>query len=57
MRRAFYAGVWAMLQAAKEVGSDNISEDDGVIILESIQAECQEFMSRVGVDFWWSLRT
>lgn len=50
MRRAFYAGVWAMLQAAKELGEGSISEDAGVIALESIEAECQEFMSRVGVD-------
>lgn len=51
MRRAFYAGVWAMFQVAKELGNDDISEDAGVMTLEAIETECQEFMKRVGVDF------
>lgn len=51
MRRAFYAGVWAMFQEAKKLGDDNISEDTGVAVLEAIETECQEFMKRVGTDF------
>jgi hypothetical protein len=51
MRRAFYAGGWAMLQIAKELGDENISEEQGVVVLESIEAEYQDFMKRVGVDF------
>lgn len=50
MRRAFYAGAWMMLQAAKELGDESISEDAGVMALEAMEAECIEFMKRVGVD-------
>lgn len=51
MRRAFYAGAWAILQAAKELGDDSISEEAGVVALEAMEVEFVEFMSRVGADF------
>lgn len=47
MRRAFYAGVWAMFQVAKELGEDSVSEEEGVKTLEEIEAECMEFMKQV----------
>ena len=50
MRRAFYAGVWAMLQTAKELTDESTTEEEGAMALDAIQAECMEFMSRVGID-------
>lgn len=41
MRRAFYAGVWAMLSCAKQLANDDISEDAGVMVLEAIEAQAQ----------------
>lgn len=51
MRRAFYAGVWGLLQEMKQLGDDDVSEDAGVEALEAIEAECKEFANRVGIDY------
>lgn len=51
MKRAFYAGVWAMLQMAEELGYEEVSEDAGIMALDAIQIECMDFMRRVGKDF------
>ena len=51
MRLAFYAGVWAMLNTAKQLGSDEINENDAVVILDSSEAECQEFAQTMRTDF------
>jgi len=51
MRRAFYAGTWALLQEMKRLGDDDVSEDVGVEALEAIEAECKEFTSRIGIDY------
>jgi hypothetical protein len=43
-RRAFYAGSYALLMAvANTIGDDAIGENEGVEILESLQAECEAF--------------
>ena len=47
MRRAFYAGVEAMLRIQWEVGDDAVSEDAGVAILEGIHDECRRFAAEV----------
>jgi hypothetical protein len=43
MRRAFYAGAWAVLCTVREVGEESVSEADGVATLEAIKAELQAF--------------
>lgn len=43
MRRAFYAGCWAMLQTCEAIGADDVSEEAGVAILEELDAECRRF--------------
>jgi hypothetical protein len=49
-KRAFYAGVWSLLQQFKAVGSDDISEAQGAAILEAIQQEVGAFGARGGLD-------
>jgi len=46
MRRAFYAGAWAMFcTAAGEVSLQ--SDENGVLALEALKAECQMFAQAV----------
>lgn len=47
MRRAFYAGCWSMLQLVKLIGTDAVSEDEGVATLEQMEAEITEFYRKV----------
>jgi hypothetical protein len=42
-RRGFYAGAWALLTTMMALGSDEIDEDQGVDILESVKAEIEAF--------------
>jgi hypothetical protein len=51
MRRAFYSGAWALLQEMKRLGEDDISEEVGADILEAVDAECCDFMNRIGTDY------
>lgn len=43
MKRAFFAGAWAILCAVKRIGEPDISEDAGVQFLEDRQTEGQKF--------------
>lgn len=43
MRRAFYGGAWAMLTMFMAIGTDEVSEDDGVRWLEEVKQECEAF--------------
>lgn len=43
MKRAFFAGAWAMLCAMREVGEPHISEDAGIQYFEDRQQEGREF--------------
>lgn len=43
MRRAFYAGVQAMINIQWEIGDESISEAAGVQMLEGIHDECRRF--------------
>lgn len=45
-RRAFYAGGYAMLLLVKHI-PDELSEDDGVEFLKSLEAECLEFVAKI----------
>jgi hypothetical protein len=51
MRRAFYAGVFSLLQEMKRLGDEDVSEEIGINALEGIEAECREFTRRVGIDY------
>lgn len=44
MRRAFYAGAWSMLCAVERLGNEAVSEEQGVVALEKLKAECQAFV-------------
>lgn len=46
-RRAFYAGVQAMLGIAHGLGHESVSEERGVEILEGIDAEMREFVDAI----------
>ncbi|MEH2029827.1 MAG: hypothetical protein V7K67_09145 [Nostoc sp.] len=47
-RRAYYAGIWTLLQMVKELGDDEVSEEQGAQELEKLEEECVSFMSQVG---------
>lgn len=42
-RRAFYAGVWALLTEFRGIGESDVPEHVGVEHLEAIKAECERF--------------
>jgi hypothetical protein len=48
MKRAFYAGAFMLLEHLKANLDDDLPEEQGVDILESISQECVEFMERGG---------
>jgi len=43
MKKAFYAGAWALFTALQEIGEPHISESEGEAYLEARRAECLEF--------------
>lgn len=47
MRKAFFAGAWAMLCGVKRIGEPDISEDAGVQWLENRQQEGQRFYKKL----------
>lgn len=47
MRRAFYAGVEAMLRIQWAIGDAAISEDAGMAILQGVHDECRQFAADV----------
>lgn len=47
MRRAFYAGAWAVFCQMRRTGDDDIPEGTGVMHLMSIEAECRTFQRLV----------
>jgi hypothetical protein len=46
-RRAFYAGVKAMLAVLLEIGDDAVSEDEGVELIERLHEECRVLVADV----------
>lgn len=48
MRRAFFAGSQALLDVYKRIGEDDISEEDGVEILNGIHEELIAFAASIG---------
>lgn len=51
MKKAFFAGAWAMFSALEEIGEPHISEDEGVAYLEARRAECVEFKHRLLAEY------
>lgn len=47
-RRAFYAGAWELLCRYAEVGEPEISEDEGVEVLEATKREIETFYTSIG---------
>ena len=50
-RRAYYAGVWTLMQMIKELGDDAVSEEQGAEELEKLENECKNFISQVGIKY------
>jgi hypothetical protein len=48
-RRAFYAGSYTMLMnISANIGDDSTSEENGIVQLEALKAECEAFAASVG---------
>ncbi len=47
MKKAFYAGAWAIQAAIAEIGEPHISEEEGCAHLDRLAAECREFQSQM----------
>jgi hypothetical protein len=49
-RRAFYAGTYfCLMNLAFNVGDDSTSEDEGIVELEKLKAECEAYAAAVGM--------
>ena len=46
-KKAFFAGAWAIVAAAEEIGQPHITEDEGVAYLEARLEECRQFKERI----------
>lgn len=51
MRKAFFAGAWAMFNAVEEIGEPHVSEDESCQYLEARRAECLEFKRRLITEY------
>lgn len=47
-RRAFYAGAWELLSRYVDLGEPEISEDEGVEVLEATKREIEAFVRTIG---------
>lgn len=47
-RRAFYAGAWEILMRMADLGEPDISEEQGVAVLEATKREIQTYVASVG---------
>ena len=47
MKKAFFAGAWAVFHAVEEIGEPHIPEAAGVAYLEERRAECLAFKDRL----------
>ncbi len=47
MKKAFFAGAWAIQVAVAEIGEPHVSEDEGCEHLDKLAAECREFKSQM----------
>ncbi len=51
MRKAFFAGAWAMFSAVEEIGEPHVSENEGNAYLEARKAECLEFKRMIITEY------
>jgi hypothetical protein len=51
MKKAFFAGAWAMFCATAEIGCDHVSEDEGFAFLEARRSECEDFKRRLMAEY------
>lgn len=42
-KRGFFAGALAVIRIIEQLGEPDVSEDDGVLVLEKLKLESQEF--------------
>jgi|WetSurMetagenome_2_1015567.scaffolds.fasta_scaffold03374_3 hypothetical protein len=47
MEKAFYAGAFSVLILMLNIGGDDISEEAGVQMLETLHEECRQFKERI----------
>jgi len=47
MKKAFFAGAWALFCALEEIGEPHISEAEGEAFLEARRAECLAFKKQL----------
>ena len=47
MRKAFFAGAWAMFSMTEEIGCDHVTEEQGFAFLEARKAECLAFRDQL----------
>jgi hypothetical protein len=47
MRRAFYAGAWAMLCEFVALGGPTVSEDSAIAYMDMVRKECEAFKRNV----------
>ncbi|MCC5640627.1 hypothetical protein LC593_33310 [Nostoc sp. CHAB 5844] len=50
-RRAFYAGVTAMISIMHQLADDDFGDEEAANALERIEQECKAFVARVGIDY------
>lgn len=51
MKKAFFAGAWALFTALEEIGEPHVSEAEGEAFLEARRAECLEFKRRLLAEY------
>lgn len=47
MKKAFFAGAWALFTALEYIGTDAVTEDQGEAYLEARRAECLAFKNQI----------
>lgn len=47
MKKAFFAGAWAMFCGCEEIGEPQVTEEEGIAWLEARRQECMKFKDRV----------
>lgn len=51
MRKAFFAGAWALFNMTEEIGEPSVSEQQAVDHLESIRTECLAYRAQLITEY------
>ena len=51
MKKAFFAGAWALFCAIEEIGMPHISESEGEAYLTARKVECEEFKRQLLAEY------